>query len=211
MERWKCAELWVSLHQIKARQQHDESHSWEAGDLFKEGCSQERARETSVGMQSKGGKGVRKKNGGTCWLTVIIRLRQAERLTRRVNLTASPSEGRSEELCDWGRATEWWNKTVLQHEIAPLSLYSHLSADRMMQSEEGNRSPIAVQVKPKAKNKVLIRETATGSQLVSWWYALWWEENRIWPLQITVDNVTGNHTHHWKWHSETIWCPSLQP
>lgn len=53
-------------------------------------------------------------------------------------------------------------KTVLQHEIASLSLYSHLSADRMMQSEEGNRSPITVRVKPKAKNKVLIRETATG-------------------------------------------------
>lgn len=52
--RQEKAVLWVLVYQIKARQQHDESHPSEAGDLFKGGGGEAGAGEMSVGMQRRG-------------------------------------------------------------------------------------------------------------------------------------------------------------
>ena len=102
-QRW--AALWVRLHQIKARQQHDKSHPWEAGDLFKERGSREGARETRRRYAKEGG-GERIK-WRTCWLTAITGLRRAELLLPLlgVELAASPSEGQSDASHQPRRAT----------------------------------------------------------------------------------------------------------
>lgn len=136
MGRQEKAALWDIVSQIKARQQHDESHPSEAGDLFKGGGSEEGSRETSAGMQRRGEKGAKRRT--TCWVTAIMRLRRAEPQLLRVKLRIPPtpfrrtkwcfsSPGR-EDTCDRRWETEERHKTVLQHEIAPPSLFSHLRA-----------------------------------------------------------------------------------